>query len=492
MNKLKQLAGQTAVYGFSSILGRFLNYLLVPLHTWYLPEHQYGVVTEMYAYVVFILILLTFGMETTFFRFAGKNNSFLPVFHAALVPVILLSTGFLLVVHTAITPIAQAMQYDNHPEYIIWFAWIIALDAISAIAFAKLRHENRAWRFAWLKIFTIGINIFINLLFFLIIPFIQNHFQWFTGFESIQVRYVFIANLVASAGTLILLLREFHFRQWTYRPALIRQMIIYAAPLVIAGLAGMINETLDRILLKHLLSIPDHIANAKQYVQAQIGIYGANYKLSILMTLFIQTFRYAAEPFIFSQAGNKQSPQLYAYIMKMFVIAGLLIFMGVIFYMDIIKLFIGPAYHKGLHIVPVLLLANLLLGINYNLAFWYKLTNKTQFGAYVAICGAIVTIVANVLFIPIWGYEGAAWATLLSYMTMVILNYFLGRIHYPIPYPLKTIAAYGLLSALLFAIHYLVDVGNNLINYGLRAGLIIIFVLIVFRREKSRFKTLDL
>ncbi|MBL7922688.1 MAG: oligosaccharide flippase family protein [Bacteroidia bacterium] len=423
MGQLRTLAGQTAIYGLSSIVGRLLNYLLVPLYTRIFAPAEYGVVSEFYAYITFLMVLYALGLETAFFHFSNKKLRQEHVFgHAQFT--LLCSTGFFTVVLLLFSgPIATGLGYPEHPEYIRWFACILAFDTLATLPFAKLRQQNKAMRFALIKLLGIFINIGLNLFFLLVLPGLGPDYYR----QDIGVGYVFIANLAASGITLLLLLPEMRSMKGGFQWTLIREMLVYGFPLLIAGFAGMINETLDRAILKYLISDP-------KTAMEQLGIYSACYKLSILMTLFVQTFRYAAEPFYFSQQHKENSRVLFSRVMNYFVLAGCVIFLGVMFYMDIIKLFIGERYHSGLGVVPILLAANLFLGIYLNLSIWYKLSGKTGYGAWLSILGALITIVFNLWLIPTMGYTGAAWATLICYTAMMLLSYLKGQQVYPVPY----------------------------------------------------------
>jgi len=441
---LKKLAGQTAIYGLSSILGRFLNYLLVPLHTAvFLPE-QYGVITEMYAYVAFLVILLTYGMETAFFRFSS-NADFdkRTVFSTALSSLTATTGLFILAAIAFAQPIADRLLYPENQEYVVWFAIIIGLDALSSIPLAKLREQNKAKTFAAINIANVLVNIGLNLFFLgYCLPLVSSGGgNWLTDTfydPATGVGYVFIANLIASVVKFLLLsptmLREYG------RPSLglLRPMLIYAAPLLLAGLAGMMNETLDRILLKWML-IPDIGETA---TMSKIGIYGACYKISIVITLMIQAFRYAAEPFFFSQEKEAGSRVLFAKVMTGFVWVLSGTFLFVMLYIDVFRYLIpNRDYWEGLRIVPILLLANIFLGMYYNQSVWYKLTGKTGYGAAIAIFGAAITLGVNFAFIPTYGYVASAWATLLCYGSMMVVSYLFGRKYYPVPYEVVKLMA---------------------------------------------------
>jgi O-antigen/teichoic acid export membrane protein len=454
LQSLKQLAGQTAIYGLSSILGRFLNYLLTPLYTYQFLAKEYGIVTEMYAYVAFLIVLLTFGMETAFFRFTSKEGNEDKTFSAASIPVISVSLLFLLLCLVFSQNIADLISYSNNPEFVSWFAIIISLDAISSIPMARLRNQNRAARFAWINLTSIGVNILLNLFFiaYCKVGFENNESNALIEFiykPEIGVGYIFIANVISSSIRILLLSPEFlkiHFRvEWKD----VRKMVLYSSPLLLAGLAGIANENIDRILLKYILLDDLGLDNT----MAQIGIYGACYKVSILITLFVQAYRYAAEPFFFSKSGEEGAENTYAEMMRYFVLICLILYLALMMNLDWVMYFVGEEYRVGAKIVPVLLLANIMLGVYYNLSVWYKLTDKTRYAAYIAVFGAGVTLLANFILIPKIGYMGSAWATLMCYSTMVIISAYLGKKNFPISYPWKKLLAYlGLTLALILLV----------------------------------------
>lgn len=486
MNPLKKLAGQTAIYGLSSIVGRLLNYLLVPLYTRYFSTAEYGEVTTLYAYVAFLVVILTYGMETAFFRFSQNEQDKKSVYSTSLISLLISSAIFIILMFMNADSIANALNFDGHPEYIQWFALIVGLDAVSSISFAKLREQNKAARFALIRLLNIFINIGLNLFFIIYCPYaIKNNlpsadFVQSIYSQSIGIGYIFIANLVASIVTIVLLFPEMIAARWRFQLQLWKKMILFALPLMIAGLAGITNETIDRILLAHLL--PEEIA------ASEVGIYGAYYKLSIIMTLFIQTFRFAAESFFFAQEKEQNAKNVYADVMKYFTIITATIFLLVMIYFDLVQQFIGASFHdpRGQIIVPVLLFANLFLGIYYNLAIWFKLTGKTRYGAYLSLFGAIVTLGVNFALIPVLGFEGSAWATLLCYFLMTLLSYYLGRKHYPIPYDLKRIGIYLSLTILLFISSLYLDLGMYVNTLYLVA--FIVFV-IALERPKKRLNS---
>ena len=461
MNPLKKLASQTAIYGLSSVVGRLLNYLLVPLYTRYFLPAEYGVVTELYAYVAFLVVMLTYGMETAFFRFSKKEES-TKVYSTTLISLLISSVVFVGLIFLNSSAISQWLGYANHPEYIQFFALIIGMDAVASISFAKLREQDKAMRFAFIRIVNIMVNIGLNL--------------YFIVYQEYGIAYIFIANLVASVITLLMLFPQMISSSWVFDKKLWKKMMIYALPLLIAGLAGMTNETIDRILLKHLLPNTDMAAS-------ELGLYGAFYKLSIIMILFIQTFRFAAEPFFFAQEKEGNSRKIYADVMKYFTIIMAFIFLGVTIFYDVIKGFLGSEYHdeRGFLVVSILLLANLFLGIYYNLSIWYKLTEKTKYGAYLSIFGAIITLSLNFTLIPVLGFVGCAWATLVCYFSMTVASYYLGKRHFSVPYQVKRIALYlfGMLC-IYFCIYF-----TNL-NMWINSLFLLGFVIFVYRLEKPK------
>ncbi|CAN5698400.1 oligosaccharide flippase family protein [soil metagenome] len=451
MSSLKKLASQTAVYGLSSIVGRMLNYLLVPLYTRVFVTGEYGIVTELYAFVSFFNIVFTYGLETAFFRFAEKEKGNPRVYSTSLISIIASSISLAVVIILFSSPIASWMNHSDGsdkmlPQYISCFAIVLALDAISAIPFAKLRQEHKAFRFATIKIIWILVNVGLNIFFLIFCPkYADGIFHDFISHvydPSIGIGYVFISNLVASAVVLLCLAPEILKTTYFFDKKLWNNMLVYALPLMVAGFAGMINETFDRIMLPRLT--PD-----KSTALSQLGIYGACYKLSILMSLFVQTFRYAAEPFFFSQASSDKAQQIYSRVMHYFVLMCAFIFLAIMMYMDIVKGFIGKEYREGLGVVPILLMANLCLGVFYNLSIWYKLTHQTKWGAWLSIIGAIITLVLNFSLIPVMGYMGAAWATLICYAAMMVLSYFIGQKYYHVNYNIGSFI-YFVSAALIF------------------------------------------
>ena len=448
MSTLKKLAGQTAVYGLSSIVGRFLNVLLVPIYTRVFVPAEYGVVTEMYAYVTFLNILFTYGLETAFFRFYQQAENKEKVFSTAFLSILISSISLATLLILFASPLSDWLSGEGRPtlpsKYISWFAVIIAADAITAIPFALLRQQNKALRFAMLRMAGIVVNVLLNVFFLFYCPAVlkSNPDSWVSAIynPSFGVGYVFAINVVTSLLTLALLLPGTLRIRLRLDSVLWKEMIRYAMPLMIAGFAGMVNESIDRLMIPRLVA-------DKASAMEQLGIYGACYKLSIIMTLFVQTFRFAAEPFFFSQSTKENARQLYATVMHYFVLFCAFIFLGVMLYIDIIKHFIGPDYHSGLRIVPILLMANLCLGVYFNLSIWYKLSGKTHWGAWLSMIGAGITLLLNFLLIPLFGYVGAAWTTLACYAGMMVISWYVGQKSYPVPYNISSFFVF-LVSAL--------------------------------------------
>ena len=482
MDPLKQLAGQTAIYGLSSIIGRLINFLLVPLYTNFLfNTSEYGVIAEMYAYVAFLLVILAYGMETAFFRFSYQDNEQKQrVYSTTLMSVATTSLLFVLFVILLRQPLAIILRYPNHSDYVVWLGIIIGLDTLNAIPFARLRAENKAFSFAAIKLIGIAANIAFILYFLVFSPWYLEHHPDgpFIPLISllydpeIGVGYVFIANLIATALTTILLLPVMLQAGGRFSVSIWKNMLRYAWPLILVGLAGVINETLDKLLLKYML--PADIA------QSQVGIYSACYKISVFMTIFIQAFRFAAEPFFFSQASHEQARTMYARVMKYFVVACLFIFLGIMMFMDVVQYFVGKEFRVGLAVVPILLMANLFLGVYFNLSIWYKLTGQTLYGAWIAMGGAAITILLNIWWIPLFGYHGSAWATLICYFSMMAISYLYGQKHYPVPYESGKILSMIALALGFYLLSTLLPQLPALTGYAINLGLIGMFAITVW------------
>lgn len=488
MPGIKSLAKDTAVYGLSSIIGRFLNWCLVPLYTKLFLPDEYGVVTFVYTVVALALIVLTYGMETGFFRFANHDRwkDPLEVYSTALISLAVSSTVFVAAICAFAGPISGAMKCEGHSEYVIIMTVCVAIDAFLALPYSYLRYRSRPIRFATLRLVNIGLNIGLNLFFLLLCPWLLKHFpasvDWFYD-ADFGIGYIFLSNLIASAVNLVMMIPELRGFAWRFNIRLWNEMLRYSAPLLVLGVAGIMNQTVDKLLYPSL-------APVKADAMTGLGIYGANYKIAIVMVMFIQAFRFAYEPFIFSQAREKgeNKNQAYADAMKYFVIFGLIIFMGVMFYLDIIKYFISPDYFSGLKVVPVIMLAELFFGIFFNLSLWYKLSDKTIWGMWFSLFGLAITVVLNIILVPRYGYIGCAVAAFCSYGAMMIASYFIGQHKYPIKYPVGRIAAYGLLAAVMYAVGMYLP-GSDIVRYLVRAAIIVTFVTVVVRVEHIPLKS---
>jgi O-antigen/teichoic acid export membrane protein len=480
-NPIKKLLGQTAVYGLSSIVGRLLNYLLVPLYTQVFADpSDYGVVSELYAWVAFLIVLLTFGMETAFFRFLQDHEDKDKVFLNGFLTVIGVNVLFFCSLLYFNQDIAKVILYPGHNEYIILLGAIVAIDAITALPLAKLRAENKALKFASIQFASIGVNIGLNLFFML--------YLFDPSRPEEGVLFILFANLIASLVKPLLLYRDFLSIKFSFDLQLAKEMLVYSIPLVIAGFAGIINETLDRILLKHITYDGLNPASLN-FAEEQVGIYSACYKLAMLVTILLQAYRYAAEPFFFAQMKSEDKNKVYAKVMNYFVATVCLVFLVVSLNIDIFKHFIrNEAYWSGLGVVPILLLANVFLGIYYNQSIWYKLSGQTRFGAYIAIVGATLTILINVVFIPEYGFYACAWATLVVYAFQMIASYYLGQRYYPIQYNLRKFFLYFGGALLLFVIAKLMQIDGVYTRLFFHNTLIIIYLVIVFSVEKIPLK----
>jgi O-antigen/teichoic acid export membrane protein len=493
MSSIKKLASQTVIYGVSSILGRLINFLLVPIYVRIFVPAEYGISVEIYAYFTFLNILYTYGMETTFFRFANNSDQPRRVFSTSFFSLIASTAIFSSLLFIFRNPVASSLGYANREVYLTWIILILAFDTLAVVPFSVLRQAERPVKFAFIKTLNILVNVFFNLFFLIACPFIlkQDHYAFMHGFinmiysPEIGIGYIFISNLISSAVTLVFLSKEILMFNFEIDFKMLKKMIVYAAPLVIVGFAGMINDDFDRVILKHLLPYDQY------HNEELLGIYGANLKLSILMVLMIQAFRYAAEPFFFNQSKQSDARQTYAAVMKYFVIVGLFLFLVVTLYIDIFKYFIGSrnsTYHSGLNLVPILLMSYFILGIYYNLSIWYKLQDKTAMGAVIALIGAGVTIIFNLIFIPLWGYYASAFTKLLCYVVMVIISYVMAQKYYPVNYPLKSIGFYFILALLIYLTDFLVmdyiAIDKAITSLLTGSFFLSIYVVVVIRKEK--------
>jgi O-antigen/teichoic acid export membrane protein len=498
MTILKKLAGQTALYGLSSMVGRMLNFLLVPFYTSVLAVNEFGVFTYFYSYVAFLNVVYLFGMETTYFRFTNKNKlKELEVYQSTQSFVMLLSlfiSGSLIVFSQSISTL---LNYPNNSIYIVWLALIMGIDAFVALPFARLRLENKAGYFAFAKLANIGLNIGLNLFFLVFCKgiydgnYLQEYLPFIKSFyhPSRDIEYIFISNMIANLFMIPLLWKHFIVYRFRWNFEKLKPLLIYGYPLMFMGLAGMVNEVLDRILLIPFL--PEHFYPGLSKEDA-LGIYGGCYKLSMFMTLAIQSFRYAADPFFFSKAADKNAPEVFARVMNWFVVLCCFMFLIISLYSELIGelLLRKEIYKSGLAVVPVLLLANLFLGIYYNLSVWYKLTDRTYWGTWLGVGGALFTIIGNLLLIPILGYMGSAYTTLACYFLMAVVSYAAGNNYFKVPYDLVSIVFLIGSAVALVVIGRYIDLDNFWLNQLAYLSLPLIFAGIVFFLKNKRFKTL--
>ena len=485
--QLKSLAKQTVIYGIPSIVGRFLNYLLVPLYTYTFAPDQYGIVIELYAYVALLLVLLTYGMETTFFRFMQKYREDRSVYSTSVWSLAATTSVFLALVIGFHNPIGQALGYPEAGQYITWFGIILSADVMAAIPFCLLREQNKAARFAFLKSLNIALNIALNLFFIVYCPhrIANNPDCWLQHIydPGMGVGYIFISNLIASLFTFICLLPQWLQLRFSFRWSLWKEMMAYSLPVMVWGLAGIINGTFDRILLKYLSPDP---ATA----MSQVGIYGACYKLSIIMTLFVQAFRFAAEPFFFKQMDQKDAPRTYAQVMRYFVIACSFIYLICVLFLPQLMYFVGPEYREGADVVPILLMANFFLGVFFNLSVWYKVSDKTRVGMYISLLGAAITLALNFALIPHFGYHGAAWTVFTCYAVLCIVSYIWGQKCYPVPYPTGRMLLYMAVPVLLGWISRTVAWNSLATQILFGSAGVIIFAVFIGRMEPELPATL--
>ena len=482
MASIKKLAGQTAIYGFSSIIGRFLNYLLVPLYTYKIAVASggYGVVTNIYAYTGLLLVLLTFGMETTFFRFATKENSDPnKAFSTAGLSVGFVSLLFVLLILAFLKPIAGFMAYDSHPEYIAIMATVVGLDAFQAILFARLRYEQKALKFAFLKLLFIFMNIGLNLFIFLAAPALAERYPDLMSWYHIenQVLYIFLVNLICTSIVTFGFIPEIRKLRFGIDFAMLKEMLKYTWPLLLLGLTGILTQVADKICFRYLVPGSEG--------EVQLGIYGACVKIAMIMAMITQAFRYAYEPFVFGSNKDRNSGEMQAKVMNYFILFTLLAFMAVMAYLPILKYIIKSDYWDGLRVVPIVMMAEIFMGIYFNLSFWYKLTDQTWWGAIFSAIGCIVLLAINIIFVPQVGYMACAWGGFAGYGVCMILSYLVGRKKNPIPYDLKSALFYIILTLILYmAITYLPKF-NLIITLILNTAILLLFVAAVAWKEKE-------
>ena len=477
MANLKTLFKDTALYGMSSIVGRFLNYLLVPLYTAKIAASSggYGVITNVYAYTALLLVILTFGMETTFFRFVNKEGANpMRTYSTVLIMVGSVALLFVALVLAFINPVSSFMGYSAHEEYVAVMAACVAIDAFQCIPFAYLRYKHRPWKFVALKMLFIVLNITLNIVYFVVLPAMYSNpsthgFAASVYDPNVGVGYVFRLNLFCTAIITFFFGKELTGFRWVFDKILFRKMLSYSWPILLLGITGILNQTADKILF------PIVSPGAEGHVQ--LGIYGAAAKIAMIMAMITQAFRYAYEPFLFGSAKEKGSRDTYAKAMKYFIIFTLLAYLVVVGYLDVLKYIIGRDYWEGLKVVPVVMAAEIMMGVYFNLSFWYKLIDKTIYGAWFSGVGCVVLVLINVLLIPKYGYMACAWAGVAGYGTAMLLSYFVGQKKYPINYPLKSITVYICIAALFTAIMlYTPQSLPKALRLGINTLLIILFV----------------
>ena len=466
MANLKSLAKDTAIYGLSSIVGRFLNYLLVPVYTMAMAVESggYGVVTNIYAWVALVLVLLTCGMETGFFRFANKSGEEpMRVYSTTLLAVGTGAAVFLALGLGFLPYIAGWLGYGEHPWYVGMMMIVVAMDAVQSIPFAYLRYKQRPLKFAALKLLFIFLNIALNLI-------------YYVGMDGSDVGYAFLFNLVCTSTVMLCMVPELCGFPYVLDRALLRRMLRYCLPLLVLGLAGILNQVADKIIFPYVY--PD-----KAEAVVQLGIYGAASKIAMIMAMLTQAFRYAYEPFVFGKSRDKDNRQVYAQAMKFFIIFTLLAFLAVMFYLDILKYLIGRDYWEGLRVVPIVMMAEIFMGVYFNLSFWYKLIDETRWGAWFSLAGCVVLVAVNVLLVPRYGYMACAWGGFAGYGVAMLLSYFVGQRRYPIRYDLKSIGGYVLLAAVLYAAGEYLPIEHMVLRMVWRTVLLLLFVAYVVKRD---------
>ncbi len=484
-NRLGSLAKQTAIYGLSSIVGRFLNYLLVPIHTHRMAAESggYGIVTNLYAYTALLLVILTFGMETTFFRFSNKENvNPDKAFSTAGLSVGFVSLVFLILVSVFLKPIAGALDYALHPEFVEIMAIIVAFDAFQSILFARLRYENRPVKFVTLKLSFIVLSLLLNVFIFYVAPFLKEHFpammSWYH--TSYQVGYIFIANLICTTLVNFGFIKEIKKLRHGIDRDLLKEMLNYTWPILLLGLAGILNQVADKIVFKKIVPGVEG--------ETQLGIYGACVKIAMIMAMITQAFRYAYEPFVFGGKRDKDDKENQAKVMKYFIIFTLLAFLAVVMYMPILKYLVGESYREGLRVVPIVMMAEIFMGIYFNLSFWYKLTDQTWWGAVFSGIGCAVLLAVNFIFVPKYSYMACAWGGFAGYAVCMVLSYFVGQKKAPIPYNLKSAFVYFAVAMVIFFAQKNIHIESTVWTLIVNTGLLLMFVAFICWMEKDLVK----
>jgi O-antigen/teichoic acid export membrane protein len=484
MSAIKGLFKDTAIYGISSIVGRFLNWCLVPLYTYVLSSSaDYGIVTNLYAWTALMMVILTYGMETGMFRFmSDEKEDANTVYKTALTSLFTTSLVFVVLCTVFIQPIAQALGYEHYPEFVGMMVLITAMDAFDCIPFAYLRYKKQPIRFAIIKFVMIFANIGMNLFFLLLCPYLWREapslIDWFYR-PDYQVGYIFVANLISTLIVTLVLLPYVFQGKYAFKWTLLKRMMYYSLPLLMLGVVGIMNQTIDKILFPYLYE-------SKEVAVGQLGIYGACFKVAMVMMMFTQAFRYAYEPFVFAKHKDRESVAAYADAMKYYIIFSYMILLGMIFYLDLLKFIIAPSYWEGLKVVPVVLWTYIFQGVYFNLSFWYKLTDKTQWGAYFSILGVVITFALQAIFVPRIGYMASAASSTVCYLVIMLLSYFVGRKHLEIPYDLRRIGIYTLLVVAVlagyYALAYFLPI-NEWMKMGIGTILLIIYCVFFYHLD---------
>lgn len=482
MAGLKSLAKDTAIYGMTSIIGRFLNYLLVPLYTAKMSVESggYGVITNIYAMTALLLVILTYGMETGFFRFINREDKDpMTVYSTTLISVGTSSALFVLMCLLFLNPISSTLGYADHKDYIMMMSVVVALDAFQCIPFVYLRYKRRPFKFMLVKTAFIIPNIVLNLFFYVWCPWLMQHcpatVSWFYD-PSYGVGYAFLANLISTAGQMLFFIPELTGFKYRFDRTLWKQMMHYSLPILVLGIVGILNQTVDKIIFPYLF-------DDRSEAESQLAVYGACSKVAMVMAMFTQAFRYAYEPFVFGKNKDKDSKEVYANAMKYFVIFALLAYLTVVCYLDLLKFIIADSYWEGLRVVPIVMASELFFGIYFNLSYWYKLIDQTKWGAYFSLIGFVIVVVLNIIFVPRFGYMACAWSSFTGYAVIMLLSYFVGQVRYPINYDLRTIFKYILITALLLAVKEVTRTDSILINIFVGTLLLILYAVYVIRHD---------
>lgn len=478
--EIKKLAKETALYSISSIAGKFMNWMMVPLYTYVLADSaDYGIVTNLYSWTAVLLVILTYGMETGFLRFVNSHeNENDTVYSTTLISLGISSITFAILIFILKQPVANMLGYATHAEFIALLGCVVAMDAFCSIPLVYLRYKGRSIRFVVVNMLGILIKIVLNLFFLVVCPWLQKSapelISWFYK-PDYGVGYVFIANFISTALICLILFQDIFVVAFRFNATLLKQMLKYSLPLILLGIAGIMNQTFDKILFPFL--IPGEAG------RAELGIYGATSKVAMVIMMFSQAFFYAYEPYIFAKKRDKSSMEAYADSMKFYIIVALMVFLGMVLYMDILKYIIREDYWDGLNVVPIVMISYLFQGIYFNLSIWYKLTDKTYYGAWFSILGAIIIVFGNVVLVPLYSYHGAAWAAVLCYLCIMLLSYFSGQKMMPVNYDLKSIGFYSLLTIILFGVSLFIKTPWFIVNILLKTALMAVFLVLLVKRD---------